>query len=46
MMSAPSAIYFTFNEKTMVTDVAAVMQVPNGTKLDGVENLIFLPVKF
>lgn len=37
MMSAPSAIYFTFNEQTMVTDVAAVMQVPDGTKLNGVE---------
>lgn len=37
MISAPSAIYFTFDEKTMVTDVAAVMEVPNGTKLDGVE---------
>lgn len=29
----PKAIYFTFDEKTMVTDVAAVMEVPNGTKL-------------
>lgn len=37
MVSAPSAIYFSFDEKTMVTDVAAVMEVPNGTKLDGVE---------
>lgn len=37
MMNAPSAIYFTFDDKTMVTDVAAVMQVPNDTKLDGVE---------
>ncbi len=37
MMNAPSAIYFTYNEKTMTTDVAAVMQVPNGTKLEGVE---------
>lgn len=37
MISAPSAIYFSFDEKTMVTDVAAVMEVPNGTKLEGVE---------
>ncbi len=33
----PKAIYFTFDEKAMVTDVAAVMEVANGTKLDGVE---------
>lgn len=33
----PKAIYFTFDEKTMVTDVAAVMEVANGTKLEGVE---------
>lgn len=33
----PSAIYFSFDEKTMVTDVAAVMEVANGTKLSGVE---------
>jgi len=33
----PKAIYFTFDEKTMVTDVAAVMEVANGTKLIGVE---------
>ena len=37
MMSAPSAIYFSFDEKTMMTDVAAVMQVPNGTKMEGIE---------
>lgn len=37
MISAPSAIYFSFDEKTMVADVAAVMEVPNGTKLEGVE---------
>lgn len=33
----PKAIYFTFDEKTMVTELAAVMEVANGTKLDGVE---------
>ena len=33
----PKAIYFTFDEKTMMTDVAAVMEVANGTKLNGVE---------
>lgn len=33
----PKAIYFTFDEKTMVTDLAAVMEVANGTKLEGVE---------
>jgi len=33
----PKAIYFTFDEKTMVTEVAAVMEVANGTKLEGVE---------
>lgn len=37
MKSAPSAIYFSFDEKTMVTDVAAVIEVANGTKLEGVE---------
>jgi effector-binding domain-containing protein len=33
----PKAIYFTFDEKTMTTEVAAVMEVANGTKLEGVE---------
>lgn len=33
----PKAIYFMFDEKTMMTDVAAVMEVTNGTKLEGVE---------
>lgn len=33
----PKAFYFTFDEKTMVMDVAAVMEVANGTKLEGVE---------
>lgn len=33
----PKAIYFSFDEKTMVTEVAAVMEFANGTKLDGVE---------
>ena len=33
----PKAIYFTFDEKTMISDVAAVMEVANGTKLEGVE---------
>jgi len=33
----PKAIYFTFDEKTMMSDVAAVMEVANGTKLEGVE---------
>lgn len=33
----PKAIYFSFDEKTMMTDVAAVMEVANGTKLEGVE---------
>lgn len=33
----PKAFYFTFDEKAMVTDVAAVMEVANGTKLEGVE---------
>ncbi len=33
----PKAFYFTFDEKTMVTDVAAVMEVANEIKLDGVE---------
>lgn len=37
MISAPSAIYFTFDEKTMVTDVAAVMEVANGTVLQNME---------
>jgi effector-binding domain-containing protein len=33
----PKAFYFTFDEKTMVMDVAAVIEVANGTKLEGVE---------
>jgi effector-binding domain-containing protein len=33
----PKAIYFSFDEKTMVADVAAVIEVANGTKLNGVE---------
>lgn len=33
----PKAFYFTFDEKTMITEVAAVMEVANGTKLEGVE---------
>lgn len=33
----PKAIYFTFDEKTMMTDVAAVMEFANGTKLEEVE---------
>lgn len=37
MISAPSAIYFTFDEQTMVTDVAAVMEVAKGKELKGVE---------
>src|SRR5690606_23785531 len=37
MISAPSAIYFTIDEKTMVTDVAAVMEVAKGKVLKGVE---------
>lgn len=41
MISAPSAIYFSFDEKTMETEVAAVMEVANGTKLDGVEKFEF-----
>lgn len=32
-VGAPKAIYFTFDEKTMVTDVAAVMEVPNTAKV-------------
>lgn len=35
----PKAFYFTFDEKTMTTDVAAVMEVANGTKLEGVEKI-------
>lgn len=33
----PKAIYFSFDETTMVSDVAAVMEVPAGTKLAGWE---------
>ncbi len=33
----PKAIYFSFDEKTMVADFAPVMEVANGTKLEGVE---------
>jgi effector-binding domain-containing protein len=33
----PKAIYFSFDEKTMVTEVAAVMEVANGIKLEGVD---------
>ncbi len=34
---APKAIYFSFDEKTMTADVAAVMEFANGTKLAGLE---------
>lgn len=33
----PKAIYFTFDEKTMITDVAAVMEVPNKAKVANFE---------
>lgn len=33
----PKAIYFSFDEKTLVADFAPVMEVANGTKLDAVE---------
>lgn len=33
----PKAIYFSYDEKAMTTTVAAVMEVANGTKLEGVE---------
>lgn len=36
-IGAPKAIYFSFDEKTMITECAAVMEVPNGTKLQGFE---------
>ena len=36
-IGAPKAIYFTFDEKTMITDFAAVMEVANGSKLNGWE---------
>ncbi len=34
-IGAPKAIYFSFDEEKMVTDVAAVMEVAQGVKLDG-----------
>ncbi len=34
-LGAPKAIYFSFDEQTMVTECAAAMEVPNGTKIDG-----------
>ena len=37
MIGQPKAIYFSFDEKTMVTEVAAVVEVANGTKLANVE---------
>src|SRR5690606_22161225 len=45
MVSAPSAIYFTFDEQTMVTDVAAVMEVAKGKELKGVEKFDLPPSK-
>lgn len=36
-LGMPKAIYFSFDEKTMVADFAAVMEVPAGTKLSGWE---------
>lgn len=36
-MGAPKAIYFSFDEKTMITECAAVVEVPSGTKLEGFE---------
>ncbi|MBP9068398.1 MAG: GyrI-like domain-containing protein [Bacteroidia bacterium] len=36
-IGAPKAIYFSFDEKTMVGDLAAVMEFANGTKISGLE---------
>ncbi len=36
-IGAPKAIYFSFDEKNMVGDIAAVMEFANGTKLTGLE---------
>ena len=36
-LGMPKAIYFSFDEKTMVAECAAVMEVANGTKLPGWE---------
>jgi len=36
-IGAPKAIYFSFDETTMVSECAAAMEVPNGTKLNGFE---------
>jgi effector-binding domain-containing protein len=33
----PKAIYFSFDEKTLVADFAPIMEVANGTKIEGVE---------
>ena len=37
MMGAPSAIYFSWDDKTMATECAAVIGVANGTKVKGWE---------
>lgn len=36
-IGAPKAIYFSFDETSMVADFAPVMEVTKGTKLDGLE---------
>ncbi|MDX2174807.1 MAG: hypothetical protein SFY56_17015 [Bacteroidota bacterium] len=41
----PKAIYFAFDEKTMIADVAAVVEVAPGSKADGVEKFEYPPSK-
>ena len=41
----PKALYFTFDEKTRLTDVAAVIEVANGSKVDGIEKFEYPPSK-
>jgi hypothetical protein len=43
--SAPSAIYYAFDNKTYVSEVAAVFKVPNGVKIKGYETHTFPATK-
>jgi effector-binding domain-containing protein len=44
-LSPPKAIYFEYNEKTMTTDLAAVLEVANGSKVQGLEKFELPPSK-
>ena len=41
----PKALYFKYDENTMICDVAAVIEVANGSKVEGIEKFEFPPSK-